>query len=906
MKTVFRRILCVALSLILVLGSGIAAFAVAPSAADPVIVINDLDANPICNTEDRSVVFDFRDYQYDILFTTGFSSNFTELFSKDVLDAIAAGEMSTTEIITMLSDYLGFSGDINTLMMKALELASNIMTNVDLSELDVQSIMESLDLEQYAADLQAKIEAEAETFGLLAMKEDGTPLYDNIGVLSYPESLAYYYEEDSAAADALAGNIGVIMGEKIGYESTYVFTYDWRLDPMENAEKLDAYIENVKSATGAEKVSVISEGYGATVATAYLDAFADAAAKNVKNFVTVSSEFLGTSLVGDFMKGAVVNEYSNLTTYTSAYIRYMNDISDNPLTAFSTWLVNYILNNEWDLQAFCLEVEKVLARLNYVMDKAGITAEIAQMPGVWALVPVSDFDAAADRFFGEEKQGTLYDTISSLKDSQANYQEILVNAKSAGINVSIVAAWDLQLVPIGENCSVQSDGVVDTAYASFGATCVPLNNVTEAMNARQTGDLGHDHMSANYDMLTPWYSYGGICYYIDASTCTLPENTWFIKNMKHGTFSSESNSADFLVWLIRADSERTVWENVAYKQFMNYNRYLNPGKLNSDGIVPSEDWDVPGKYLMGDINLDGLVTAIDARLALRSAAGLEPIEEGTLPFKNGDVYPDNIINAADARKILLMSSGLIEDMQSGVKFEFDTEKGTMTESAYKIELRPSYNPVRNQFAVQLVLLDAEGSYSGNFSMKYDGEIFTYVDADEKELANGYVVAGDPVDNIVTCSYAVSAAIEKEDCDENRDLLLTTFYFDVSRKNLKDTVVSAGAAYFYENGSQTFIEPVSLDLDEKFFLLLGDADNNGYINAADARIILRIAAMLEHVTDEDMFARCDVDCDGKITAVDARLVLRATAKLIDSYEDDIQSGNNIDATIPVEEPSSSAA
>ncbi len=898
MKTVLRRILCVALSLILVLGSGIAAFAAAPAAADPVIVINDLDANPICNTDDGSVVFNIADYQYDILFTSGFSSNITDLFSKDVLDAITSGDMSTTDIITLLADYLGFSGDISAITSKVLEIATLIMANIDLTNPDIQSIIAGIDFKKIAADIQNRITSEIESLKLLAMNDDGTPMYENIGAISYPESLEYYYDDDSEAAEALAGNIGVIMGDRLGYENTYVFTYDWRLDPAENAAALDAYIENVKSETGAEKVSVISEGYGSTVATAYLDGFAASAAENVKNFVTVSSEFLGTSVVGDFMKGDIVNEYSNLTTYTSAYIRYTNDISDNPITAFSTWLINYILNNEWDLQAFCLKIEQALTAVNYVLDKTGVTAEIAKMPGIWALVPTEDFEKAADRFFGENQEGELCEKLKAFKDSQDSYEEILTDAKDAGINVSVVAAWDLQIVPVGENCSVQSDGVVDTAYASFGATCVPLNNVTGAMNAEQTGDFAHDHMSANYDMLTPWYSYGGICHYIDASTCVLPENTWFIKNMKHGTFSNESNSADFLVWLITADNERTVWQNAAYKQFMNYNRYINPGILNSDGVVPAEGSDIPGKYLMGDINLDGLVTSLDARLALRSAAGLEPLEEGTLPFKNGDVYPDNIINAADARKILLMSSGLIEDMQSGVKFDYDTEQGSMEASSYQIELRPSYNPVRNQLAVQLVLLDAKNSYSGNFSLKYDGDVFTYADADERQFADGYVVAGNPIDNIVTCSYAVSSAITAKDCDENGDLLLTTFYFNVDRKNLKDVnLVSAGATYFYENGSQTFVEPVTLDLDQDFFLLIGDADNDGRITAMDARLILRIAAKLEGVTDEEMFTRCDVNGDGSITAVDARLVLRAVAKLIGSY-DDVVADPDIDATVPI--------
>lgn len=884
MKSIFRRVLCCLLSIVLVFGSGIAAFAAEESDTDTVVIVNDINYNPIINTDDGSVVFNFKDYQYDLLFTTGFSQNFTELFSKDVMDKITGGEMSTLEIITLLIDYLGFSGDINNIVAKVLEIAMELVGSSDFENFDIQAIIKSIDFKKYAEDIKAKIEDSVTSFGSIKMNADGTPKKANTGAFYYLGNLDDLFSDDYEIADLVSGNIGEAVAEKIGYENTYIFTYDWRLDPKVNAELLKDYIEDVKAETGSDKVSVLSEGYGSTVATTYLSEYADDAAESVKNFVTVSSEFLGTSLVGDYFKGDVVNELTNLTTFTSAYIRYTNDISDNPITAFTTWLLNYIMNNEWELQSFCIHIEQLLTVFNYTFSATGITDIYTSMPGIWALVPVNDFEAAAEKIFGEEPSGELYDMVSEFKNIQMNYEDILNNAKDSGINVSIVASWDLQIVPFGKNSGVQSDGIVDTEYASFGASCVELNEVADAMNTEQYSEDGHDHISSNYDMLTPWYSYGGICHYVDASTCALPENTWFIKNMKHDTFSYDSNSADFLTWLLTADEERTVWQDSAYKQFMSYNRYVNPGILSSDGIVKNPDSDIPGKYLMGDINLDGLVTSIDSRLALRHDSGMEEIEYGSMPFKNGDVYPDNIINTADARKILLMSSGLIDGMRSGVKFDYDTEESNLPASEYSIELRPYYNSITNQLELTLVIPNAKGSYSGNFVVKFDGNMFTYVDSDETILENGYVVAGAPIENTLTCSYSTSTDITSYDCEKNGDLVLTTFYLDVTRKNIKATSVSAGSAYFYENGGRVYVTPVTVDLDEDFFFMFGDADDNGRLTAADARLILRIAARLETVKDNAMFKRCDVDFDGKITAKDARLVLRASAELINSFKD----------------------
>lgn len=881
MKNIFKRFLCCLLSIVLVISSGISAFAAVETEVTPVIVVNDIDANPIYNTDDGSVVFNFSDYEFDILFTSGFSSEIMDLFSPEIIEQITSGEMATLDIVMLLIDYLGFSGDINNIINSLLEIVTSIMGNMDTENIDIQSILANIDFNQYAEDLKEQMKTAIQNMLLLKMNDDGTSANKNIGTILYPESLEYYYDEDSDAAYALAGDIGETIAEEIGYENTFIFTYDWRLDPVVNANALADYIKNVKSATGSEKVSIISEGYGSTVATTYLAVNEATAADSIHNFVTVSSEFLGTSLVGDYFKGDIVNEFTNITTFTSAYIRYTNDISDNPITAFVTWLLNYILNNEWELQALCFEIEKVLSAVEYFVDASGVTAEIAKMPGIWALVPINDYYDALENIFGENTDTSLNETIDTFKEYQYDYEAILQNVKDDGVNISIVAAWDLQIIPIGKNCSIQSDGVVDTEYASFGATCVDLNNVGEATKVVQMYADGHKHVSTTYDMLTPWYAYGGICKYIDASTCALPENTWFIKNMKHGTFNWESNSIEFLVWLITAETEKTVWQDAAYKQFMTYNRFINPGILSSDGVVatPSE----PGGYLLGDINLDGVITSLDAKIALSVAAGSTRINADSVAFKNGDINADGDINKDDAAAILLMSTGLVPGMQSGIKFDYDVDQGNLDNASYEIELRPEYNSVKNQVVLSVFVLDAKNSFNGNFVIKYDTKMFTYADAKMYELKNGYTVAGGPdkIDGTLTCGYAVNKAVTASDCDENGDLLIGTFYLDVARE-ITPTALSAGAAYFYENDALTFIEPVSVDLDEDFFFMLGDADNNRYLSAYDARIILRIAAQLETPTDDLMSKRCDVDLDGKITANDARLVLRASAKLISSF------------------------
>ena len=67
--------------------------------------------------------------------------------------------------------------------------------------------------------------------------------------------------------------------------------------------------------------------------------------------------------------------------------------------------------------------------------------------------------------------------------------------------------------------------------------------------------------------------------------------------------------------------------------------------------------------------------------------------------------------------------------------------------------------------------------------------------------------------------------------------------------------------------------------EKLAYLLGDANLDGQITAADARIILRISAKLDNLEDKNISVEViDVNFDGTVTASDARTVLRVAAKL----------------------------
>ncbi|MBR5232798.1 MAG: dockerin type I repeat-containing protein [Clostridia bacterium] len=66
--------------------------------------------------------------------------------------------------------------------------------------------------------------------------------------------------------------------------------------------------------------------------------------------------------------------------------------------------------------------------------------------------------------------------------------------------------------------------------------------------------------------------------------------------------------------------------------------------------------ELPEKILPGDVDLNGKITAADARLALRFSAKLEKLTDAQQ--KNAEVNKDGKVTSADARKILRVSAGL--------------------------------------------------------------------------------------------------------------------------------------------------------------------------------------------------------------------------------------------------------
>jgi hypothetical protein len=187
-----------------------------------------------------------------------------------------------------------------------------------------------------------------------------------------------------------------------------------------------------------------------------------------------------------------------------------------------------------------------------VFDEALIPM-FATMPGIWSFVPHEYYeDAKVFMKLDSEKNAKLIERIDFYHyEVQQSAEELITEAKMCGTKVYNVVGYNMQRTPLVSAYLNDSDGTVDTKYASLGATCANINNLLPS-DYRQQNFKDRDHMSPDWR--------------IDASTSILPESTWFIKDMMHS--STHDGHGELYKWMFSSKEQLTVFDNVNYPQFM--------------------------------------------------------------------------------------------------------------------------------------------------------------------------------------------------------------------------------------------------------------------------------------------------------------------------------------------------
>ncbi|MGN0468247.1 MAG: hypothetical protein ACI4GY_05960 [Acutalibacteraceae bacterium] len=324
---------------------------------------------------------------------------------------------------------------------------------------------------------------------------------------------------------------------------TYKFKYDWRIDPYENAEILDAYIKAVMAVTGAEKVNILGRCEGANIVLPYLEQYGDSSKINSILFAWPSVYGLvGTT---SFFTGDISVDMDALATSMA---------TDASVSNVASGIVS-ILNMSGILdggeKAFDMIYSKVKDQLmpSLVLDTFGT------MPSIWAMVSPDRYEEAKKLVFsGKEQQyAGLIEKIDNYHNKVGlHVADILKEYTDAGVNFSCVAKYGYVASSICTSYRyAQTDGMATVSDASLGATSAKFGQT-----------LSDSYISSHN---AKYISSDGI---IDASTCLYPDSTWFVKNLVHSIMPGELEN--LCATLIAKETQPTVFDTGRYPQFMVY------------------------------------------------------------------------------------------------------------------------------------------------------------------------------------------------------------------------------------------------------------------------------------------------------------------------------------------------
>jgi len=322
------------------------------------------------------------------------------------------------------------------------------------------------------------------------------------------------------------------------YDGWPGFDTDWRLSPIENAEKLHEYLEYACDRYGVEKFNLRPISGTVPIVLAYLDAHGyDRIASiciniTTHNGSTVFGELFTRRMVLDMEALAKMQAFDELGMDLSALSPILRALFEPGILSV--------------LERFLrLAAGRIIDR---VYDEI-IIPLVSMTPGFWTYVPLKDYEAAKKALLGCNPNTNLVEKLDAWHDVALRADDIIREA-AEHVKVGVWAGYGSPLPPLGKSNGTNSDFVVDTKYASLGATCAPLD-LPFLPGYRQKAHRDHSHISPDR--------------MIDASTCLLPDQTWFARNKPHGWEDSYSGWHE---WFLETDNP-TVFENERYPQFMD-------------------------------------------------------------------------------------------------------------------------------------------------------------------------------------------------------------------------------------------------------------------------------------------------------------------------------------------------
>ncbi len=376
--------------------------------------------------------------------------------------------------------------------------------------------------------------------GSMACDKTGTP-FCRAAIPTYPLA-ASHYEKLLNGSDFSEGQIVKSSIEHFGADYTYYFAYDWRVNPLENCDRIDALIDRVLSDTGCGKVNLVCASLGGIQTLAYMTKYGY---EKLNKVVFVSSTFYGSYFATDLFNGNLSINPETLYNAVAA------DPGEDEIVS----VLLKVIYKSGVFSGVSKLANKIIDRFKDKIYNGVLIDKMGYIPSYWALVLPEGYDSAINFMFGDDLEGNagFISLTAELQKMIAGRDALLLNAAAAGVDISVIAGYNSASVPVGKWGGSNGDGTLETALMAGGAAAAKFGKT-----------LGDDYTPADPACL----SSDGI---VDTSGCLFPESTWVIKDAPHVGCRNGSEYSAFLFWLLEFNGRPTVTSNPEYPRFMQTN-----------------------------------------------------------------------------------------------------------------------------------------------------------------------------------------------------------------------------------------------------------------------------------------------------------------------------------------------
>ena len=373
----------------------------------------------------------------------------------------------------------------------------------------------------------------AEWLDNISMNPDGTSKYN---ISSYPyyldeANVKYINEEQNGKYLPMTeGEFIEDLSRTIPEERIYIFNTDWRRSHLDNCEHLMKFIDEVLEYTGSDKVDLYGMSHGGQLVATYL--YYHGTEGKVDNAVMNSPAIGGTSLVMELLGEDPVSfnlnellRFGGVMLHTEVDLRWLGDM-------LPAELLNSLLKTAFN--------EVLLPYAIY-------------FGSIWDLMDTETYVKLRDVYLDPVENAKIIEKADKMHfECMPNMSEGLKKAQEAGVNISILANYGSH---IGTGKEVDSDFIIDTSSTS-GAT-------TAAFGTRFAADytqLGTTCTDPTHNHVSPTRT-------LDASTCYLPENTWFNYEQYHTQTWWDTYTRALLLELVLTDNITDVHSDPRFPQF---------------------------------------------------------------------------------------------------------------------------------------------------------------------------------------------------------------------------------------------------------------------------------------------------------------------------------------------------